>query len=32
MSIIGKWYKDFKEMEIGKVPKEWEVVRLGESL
>jgi len=27
---IGKWYKDFKEMEIGKVPKEWEVVRLGD--
>ena len=30
MSIIGKWYKDFKEMEIGTIPKEWEVVRLGE--
>ena len=30
MSIIGNWYKDFKEMEIGTIPKEWEVVRLGE--
>ena len=30
MSIIGKWYKEFKQTEIGKIPKEWEVVRLGE--
>ena len=30
MSIIGKWYKEFKQTEIGKIPKEWEVVRLKE--
>lgn len=26
----GIGHKDFKQTEIGKIPKEWEVVRLGE--
>jgi type I restriction enzyme S subunit len=29
--ITGKiWHKEFKDTEIGKIPKNWEVVKLGE--
>jgi len=30
MSIIGKWYKAFKQTEIGKIPKEWEAIKFRE--
>lgn len=26
----GIGHKDFKETEVGKIPEEWEIVRLGD--